>query len=444
MGHFQPQSRTKLPDLCDSIGLPSAPDDPTLSKAEYIESRLGLLEDSALRAAFEELLSLHGAALSATTRFALEEAFWTRYPPFLIPKKHRRQLANSLEGTPLFLKGDRFLRALADLWVLEDPLETLLGQFGRQRSNSLRRDIEQHVVQNPEDWPVEHFFDRLGAFDVSDQRFALFIEALASPDVRPDEAEQRAFAERVNTALRAVGVELREVDVDGGYPVFRFTRTSRMAGRPKNLIFASSLKPDLRLRDAVNNDVEVVTGGDRVLIFDRPIPAEGLKWRDLQAWWADLKGLERAQAKSTLYKRLMACLPRESPAQSRLFETFFQYYGPRIPDLPALLPEVWLHWDPKTVRERGAEALLRFRMDFLMLFSHDARIVIEVDGKQHYTDDSGRGDPSRYGAMMEADRELRLSGYEVYRFGASELNEQAAPSLKDFFDRLLRRHGIGT
>ena len=36
-----------------------------------------------------------------------------------------------------------------------------------------------------------------------------------------------------------------------------------------------------------------------------------------------------------------------------------------VPALPALLPEVWLHWDPKTVRERGTAALLGHRMDNL-------------------------------------------------------------------------------
>ncbi|GII32896.1 hypothetical protein [Planotetraspora mira] len=50
--------------------------------------------------------------------------------------------------------------------------------------------------------------------------------------------------------------------------------------------------------------------------------------------------------------------------------------------LPALLPEVWLHWDPKTVRARGTEALLRFRMDFLLLLSRGQRVVLEVDGRQ--------------------------------------------------------------
>ena len=32
-------------------------------------------------------------------------------------------------------------------------------------------------------------------------------------------------------------------------------------------------------------------------------------------------------------------------------------------DLPALLSEAWLHWDPKNVREQGFDALCRFRMD---------------------------------------------------------------------------------
>ena len=59
-----------------------------------------------------------------------------------------------------------------------------------------------------------------------------------------------------------------------------------------------------------------------------------------------------------------------------------------MPDLPALLPEVWLHWDPKTVAERGPNALLRFRMDFLLLLPAGARIVVEVDGKYHYADQS--------------------------------------------------------
>jgi hypothetical protein len=57
--------------------------------------------------------------------------------------------------------------------------------------------------------------------------------------------------------------------------------------RPKNLIFASPDKPDLRFRDALDNDVEIVTNADKVLVYDRPIGNDGLRWRDLQQWWAD-------------------------------------------------------------------------------------------------------------------------------------------------------------
>jgi very-short-patch-repair endonuclease len=70
-------------------------------------------------------------------------------------------------------------------------------------------------------------------------------------------------------------------------------------------------------------------------------------------------------------------------------------------------------------------------------------VVIEVDGKHHYCDGEGRGDVSRYAAMMHADRDLRLAGYEVFRFGAAELRAPTADVLvKDFFESLFKRHAI--
>jgi hypothetical protein len=45
---------------------------------------------------------------------------------------------------------------------------------------------------------------------------------------------------------------------------------------------------------------------------------------------------------------------------------------------------------------------------------------------------------------MAADRDLRLAGYEVFRFGASELdgNEDASAAVELFFKTLFRRHGV--
>ncbi len=63
-------------------------------------------------------------------------------------------------------------------------------------------------------------------------------------------------------------------------------------------------------------------------------------------------------------------------------------------------------------------------MDFLLLIPHGQRVVLEVDGSHHYaTPDGKRPDSIRYAANMRADRELKLSGYEVFRFGATELQD---------------------
>jgi hypothetical protein len=48
-----------------------------------------------------------------------------------------------------------------------------------------------------------------------------------------------------------------------------------------------------------------------------------------------------------------------------------------------------------------------------------------------------------YAEMVSADRELRLAGYEVYRFGANELvGEGAESKIADFFAKLFRLHRV--
>ncbi len=81
-------------------------------------------------------------------------------------------------------------------------------------------------------------------------------------------------------------------------------------------------------------------------------------------------------------------------------------------------------------------------MDFLLLLPHNARVVIECDGQQHYADDDGKASPRRYAAMMAEDRDLRLKGYEVYRFGGAELPDTPAARqlLETFFNRLAERY----
>jgi very-short-patch-repair endonuclease len=89
-------------------------------------------------------------------------------------------------------------------------------------------------------------------------------------------------------------------------------------------------------------------------------------------------------------------------------------------------------------------------MDFLLLAPDRSRIVIEVDGVQHYgrpnpPDEQGRithtAAPQLYAEMVAEDRRLRLAGYEIYRFGGWELTSPGGEQvLTDFFTELLARH----
>jgi hypothetical protein len=115
-----------------------------------------------------------------------------------------------------------------------------------------------------------------------------------------------------------------------------------LLGKTKNLIFASTgPKPDLVLRDAVSNDIEIVATGDTCLIYDHPLPDGGLKFNNLATWWAthpscppDLDGPGIAR---DLYQRLAASLA--SPPERLLFRTYYERYK-GTPDVIALLPQV--------------------------------------------------------------------------------------------------------
>lgn len=433
----------KLPSMCENLGLPVP--DGSGSKRDRMMASFSALGDSDLPDVARRLLAQRPP--DSATRNRIQDILWDSRASPEIPKRFRREVARAIASEGLYGDAHRFDELLDRLWILDtDPWAGLPGSGRSGLRAGLRAQIEQHVHRNPEDWPPEILFDQLGAYDSSHRRFALFLEGLASADVRPDEAAQRRFVERVNGALRSCGVDLRETDIEGGYPVFTLVSLhSAGKGRPKNLIFGSEEKPDLRFRDALDNDIEIVTNADKVLVYDRPIGVDGLRWHDLQLWWSETEGTADAEAaKRSLYTRLRKSLPRNSPPQALLFDAFYQGFGSAVPQLPALLPEVWLHWDPRTVRERGREALLRFRMDFLLLLPQGIRVVVEVDGKHHYADAEGVADVQRYAQMAMADRDLKLAGYEVYRFGAAELQKATAKAdVKCFFDALFKRYRVG-
>ena len=213
-------------------------------------------------------------------------------------------------------------------------------------------------------------------------------------------------------------------------------------GELKNLIFASTgAKPEIVLRDAVNNVVEITRGADRCLVYDQPLPEQGLTWAALTRWGRAETHLQETNldvAARHLWQRLNISL--DSEPERILFSTYTKRYG-QDSDTLALLPQVWLHYDPylRPNPQQRPGAVIRQRMDFLLLAPGRRRVVLEVDGRHHYANEDGRAAPSRYATMVTEDRRLRLTGYEVYRFGGAEfINRPAAIAmLNSFFDELL-------
>jgi hypothetical protein len=153
-------------------------------------------------------------------------------------------------------------------------------------------------------------------------------------------------------------------------------------------------------------------------------------------------GTATADASRQLGRRLQSSLA--SDAERNLFASYFRNFRAALGNaLPAMIPQVYLHYDPAIVAHlRDRQSFPRQRMDFLFLLPHRARVVIEIDGQHHF---SLENSPSLtvYAETMKADRDLRLLSYEVYRFAATELVGPNTNSLvRSYFRRLFEKHRV--
>ena len=339
--------------------------------------------------------------------------------------------------------------------VSSEPLSHERDSSYRSFSKTLADEINQHYILN-DDYSNEEALIKCGALTCSQTRFFALIAKLLDPVVRRGE-EQVWLAQVLNAVLKADGFNVVVAGMQSGYPVYAVQPIAAgVSGAPKNLIFASiNTKPDLYFTDAINNDVAIRNDTD-ALIYDRFLTDSGLLWNAMVEWWKEREGIaDLTEAKRALYKRLVLSVEAaKSPGEYTLFATYYREFPKILGDrLPALIPQVYLHYDPRSIKERRTPVLLRQRMDMLLLMEHNIRIVIEVDGKQHYAD-GDQASPAKYADMAAEDRRLRLAGYELYRFGAAEFNdvtlsdgkykigEMAKRVAIEFFRKLFEKHHI--
>lgn len=422
-----------LPIECVQLGLADGDSsDAHSSKRNYVRQRLESLDDGAL----------------LQVAFTVEE----KYPEFgfrELAKKLRDQMSgpnlsdltrriivNELSRVELFGDYTRIVEALELMW----PLSEMPAPYG---IGSLKEAIIQHCIRNPQDWDNTYLLDQLDIIGCSRSLFFELLEAVVHPNARRD-AEQQKVVDSINPHLKNDGYHFIQSGSISGYALFRIVPLmGGVVGAPKNLIFAADgPKPEIILSDAINNDIQIVKNAEHCLVYDRPIGANGLSKLEMIEWWQDHEKLEDGDlARKSLVERLSRSLA--SMGERNLFYSYYKAFKARGDQFPALIPQVYLHYDPYTIRQLGGiSRLARQRMDFLILFSSTTRVVIEVDGSQHFSD-AGAASLEKYAEMVEADRDLKLAGYEIYRFGANELcGKRAEAKIQDFLHRLIKKHGL--
>lgn len=425
------------------------------SKRSYVKSRAMALSLEALLMIAEHV---HEEFPDDELADYLSAAKYEKKP---VSELVRRDVLKLLNSAGL-LFGERELFAVLELIFGASLFAT--GNLFIVSPDSLMQRIQRHYLDNPEDMSNEELLIECGALSCSQARLFTLIAEVLAPMSRRDKS-QSELATCLANGLARSGYTVAVISSDSGYPVYAVVAVaSRVAGEMKNLIFASvGQKPELVFVDAINNDVKIVKNADSVLVYDQVMPLSGaLLWKHLRDWWGAKNGLDHGQAKSQLYQRLSTAVKlAKSPGEYAIFKGFYGRYPILLGEenVPALIPQVYLHYDPYTRRHRGDEKYLaRQRMDFLLLLEKGVRIVIEVDGRHHYARPSPVNpevmiaDAASYAEMAAEDRRLRLSGYEIYRFGGGEFSDvdlaawEVGPEsnilVETFFDTLLKKHGI--
>lgn len=361
-------------------------------------------------------------------------------------KKHqingniRRVLLDELYNLGEELEGELCITLFLNrIWDLKS-MPSAYGGDGTMEDSVL-----QHMVRNY-DWDYNELFDtHLDLIGSDDNVFAKFLETLVDPIVRKG-TKQREMLLLINSYIVEDDYELVENGSKLGIPTFKLmSKKVGVDGQVKNIIFASDgLKPELIFSDAVNNDIAIVKNEDKCLIYNRRIPETGLKWDDLVAWWElsehHVEGEEHIDRE--LFIRLEKSL--DNSLEKPFFRKYYNLFKDELGEnLPALIPQVYLHYDPKTMAQlKGEKRLERQRMDFLMLLSNRDRVIIEIDGKHHYAE-GDKASPKLYSDMVAEDRRMKLAGYDLYRFGGYELTYgDAEKIIEDFFRGIFAKYHI--
>ena len=330
-----------------------------------------------------------------------------------------------------------------------------------QRGETLLDAIARHCDRFPGDWgDVNGMFSEVKIFDWTDEQFLNFCKEYVNPTFSrkkfDEENEewidlQSECVSVINLYLKDCNYELKAVGKYGDKVEYDLVELSGVKGKIQGIVFAAVGKPELLLTDVLNQDVFIPANEEKYLFYDEVIGPEGLRWGCLKNWYDNNHLPFDTSFQKRLWESVEHC---DSPIEKCFFSTYLELVEEIGEEIPALIPQVYLYYDSKIQRERTIKIFDHQCMDFLMLFSGSRRVVIELDGiLGHYGEKyqfPGRkfpdyiASPSLYAQMVEAQRNMTLSGYEVYRFGGKEFEDanQAKEMIKQFFKDLFEKHGL--
>lgn len=304
--------------------------------------------------------------------------------------------------------------------------------------------VEKVDTQN--EWSSEDLFEYIGAYTCATRTFRKVVLGILDPNFRSEEENSKLVKLFNNILIKDCCNLVPDKEKSKYRTRYKFVEVRKTTNKaPQRLIFgAKGVKPNFGITDVIDGDINLVANDGEALIYDEKIE-DSLNWSELLEWWEDYN----LDSKISLKKRLIESL--DSEPEVLFFKAYFQNFHSQLGEnLPALIPQVYVAYDPISARDLpNGKTRIRQRIDFLMILPNLKRVIIEIDGKQHYADEDGRASPRKYAEMVRVDRDLRLRGYEVYRFGGAEFyNDQntaennAVEVVKDFFTALFKQHEI--
>ena len=453
------ETRTTSYDVLDALKISYPTETNGLGKASFLQTVTASAEEKTIIDAAKQIIKSYPGRgnLQADYIYEIQNNIWRIENNGIseISKVSRYKIIEALEKIPFWgrLRLLEFFSPLLPSTVngYDGIVKGKEGYIykGFSGNTALFSGLFSGVEIKPTLISTAEFFREIGIDTWPDQRLILILERMVHPAIQPTDLQEKLVSV-FNRLLKQENFELKKVGSEGGSPIYRVRKLGEgVRGTPKYIIFASSgVKPEIVISDTINMDIQVVKHADKCLIYDQTSPDGDLTWEMLLNWWVNKQGMKEANDKirQEFGKRLRASL--QSDPERIFFDTYFKIIKPKYGvNLPALVPQVYLHYDPRNQKEREAPVLVRQRMDFLLLLRNSARIVLEIDGMQHYADSDGKASSIKYAEMVSEDRRIRLLGYKIYRFGVGEIknNDQYTQQIiSSFFDGLFERHKILT